>query len=243
MEEREIIAEPGSPARRPPSAPALRGFLDTAAARFGFGYELAEIAGIEHRLEQEGEAYAAEWLSEAEWPFFAALRVAKRRREWLAGRIASKRILCRITGDPGDCRRITVLNDAARAPFFADHPELVLSISHSHDFAVAAVAPGRIGIDLEKVDHREEALIRSFFTSAEQGYLNALDGGSENRSAAVTELWARKEAVAKYLRRGGSLIFKQIDVLDELLYWHEAVPMAIRLQSAIVDGYAAAVAC
>ena len=243
MEEREIIVEPGSSAWPPPSAPALRGFLDAAAARLGFGYELAEIAGIALRLEQEGEEFAAAWLGEAEWPLFAALRVAKRRREWLAGRIVSKRILCRTTGDPGDYRRITVLNDAARAPFFPDHPELVLSISHSYDYAVAAVAPGPIGIDLEKIDHREEVLIRSFFTSAEQGYLNTLDGGSENRSAVVTELWARKEAVAKYLRRGGSLIFKQIDVLDELLHWPESAPTAIRLQSAIVDGYAAAVAC
>lgn len=243
MEEQEISAAPGSPAWLPPAAPQLRGFLDAAAAQMGFGFELTGIAAIEHRLEQEGEEFATEWLSEVEWPFFAALRVAKRRREWLAGRIASKIIFCRLAGTPGDYRRIDVLNDTSRAPYFADHPELVLSISHSHDYAVAAVAPGRIGIDLEKVDHREEALIRHFFTSAEQACLNTLAGGSENRSAAVTEFWARKEAVAKYLRRGGSLIFKQIDVVNELFYWPEVVPQAIRLRSAIADGYAAAVAC
>jgi phosphopantetheinyl transferase len=59
---------------------------------------------------------------------------------------------------PQGVRHFSVLNDGAGAPFIAEHPELTLSLSHSHDYAVAVIAHDAIGIDIEKIEPRPLAL-------------------------------------------------------------------------------------
>lgn len=134
----------------------------------------------------------------------------RRRRDWLAGRVAAKRAL-RAT-----CRRqhetvpsyqaIEILNDANGAPYFTvdGRPELTdrfdISIAHTDGAGVAAVADtlasGTVGVDIEITKPLSVALVRRVLQPTE---LERLDG-SPNACPTPLEMWTAKEAAMKAAR-------------------------------------------
>lgn len=78
----------------------------------------------------------------------------------------------------------------------------VLSITHSHGFAAAALAPEgvRLGLDLERIEPRPSSFLEDWFTSSERAFVGASPAGEAALRA--TLVWSAKEAVMKALREG-----------------------------------------
>jgi 4'-phosphopantetheinyl transferase len=76
-----------------------------------------------------------------------------------------------------------------------------LSISHSNDRALCAVAPGAAaGCDIERIEPRPPLFAQDYFTAAE---LELLEGAPPAlRDTLVAAIWSAKEATLKALRLG-----------------------------------------
>jgi len=127
---------------------------------------------------------AAACLTAAERRACAALPGAVRRRDWRAGRLAAKRAV-----------------RAARLPA----ARLTVSISHvaGRAAAVAAPAPSRVGIDLERAGAVRPAQARYFLTRAERRLARRLG---------LTTLWTLKEAAWKALGADDATPFAALEV-------------------------------
>ena len=173
-------------------------------------------------------------LSPREEAILAGLVLLPRRRKWLLGRWAAKRLLGELAaedsglmsgflGKPGsnqDWRcQFSVLNDELGAPYVerrGGRLPLSLSISHRGDWGLAAIAlsPGAsIGADLETVEPRDPALVRQFFSESEADRVNKTGGRDADR--AVARIWSAKEAVLKAMGIGLRHDTRDILVGDE----------------------------
>ena len=146
------------------------------------------------------------FLSPLERAALARLAVPKRRADYRLGRFVAHRALDRAwardhgADPPRWCVRPAedgapeaFTEDGAPAPF-------AVSISHSEGLGACAVAPRAcaIGCDLERIAPRSDALVRQFFTGAEQARVRAV----RDPARAATLVWASKEAALKSLRAG-----------------------------------------
>lgn len=224
-------------------------FLEYNARQHDFAYGIQSIPQLAARLEPadklEGDCLIQKALTATERIQFHKFSIQKRRVEWLAGRLAAHQAFSR-WGERQAWRRampqpISILNRPNRAPYIHERPDLALSISHSHDYAVAVIAEYPIGIDLEKVEARHPALVDYFFSPAEQEWLaglvrpvrHAANPRQQTSDQWITWLWTRKEALAKYLQLGGNLAFKQINVVPDEINLPEVRSTRVRLVSNI----------
>lgn len=146
-------------------------------------------------------------LSPREEKLLAGLGFAPRRRKWLMGRAAAKRLVRDLLGEVQvPEKRISVLNQPSGEPFVLiegrggwDFP---ISISHRSEVGMAA-APlertSRIGADIETVEPRDSALVRQFYTDGEATIVEA---AGRDRDEIVSRIWSAKEAVLKLLGLG-----------------------------------------
>ncbi len=127
-------------------------------------------------------------LAEMPWPL--------RRSEWLAGRRVAKRLLQKAMGfEPGRTQVLPLESGAPRV--WLDgvaREDLVLNLSHTKGWAVAAVSRTRVGVDVcDDVDGERIARIaRRVFSEGEAEACGAFQ--SRETQAAV---WAMKEAGLK----------------------------------------------
>lgn len=162
------------------------------------------------------------WLAPSERATLASFLVAKRRREWLAGRIAAKELVRRrhrISGDDA-LRRIEIVAqregpNKGKPSYQIDQipGPFDLSISHSGDRAVAALASTPqecIGIDIEKIEARGKSFEALALSPVERMLVARLDG--QERFAAATQRWVLKEALSKALGEGLRLRFDRVTV-------------------------------
>jgi 4'-phosphopantetheinyl transferase len=127
-----------------------------------------------------------------------------RRRQWLLGRVAARRL----AGESlGPAAAVRVRRGPTGAPWLADlsgQPlPLALSLAHADDLVLAAIAPGadtRLGADLERVEPRGEAFLEDHYTAEERRWLAGLPPAA--RPLAATLAWTVKEAVLKALGVG-----------------------------------------
>jgi phosphopantetheinyl transferase len=183
---------------------------------------ISELAAPLERSVAVARSCLGHWLAPPERATLARLSVGKRRRDWLAGRVAAKELVRRRHGISGEdaLRRIEIVVqregphkgkpsyriDELPGPFD-------LSISHSGDRAVAALASTPqecIGIDIEQIEARGESFEALALSSAERELVAQLD--REERSVAVTQRWVLKEALSKALGTGLRLRFERVTV-------------------------------
>ena len=152
-----------------------------------------EIEVVDLKILPSGD----EILGPRERAFFQTLTLPKRKMEWLGGRLALKKLVSAQSGVTVKEIEILPQTQSGKPSLqVGGKPyEIPFSITHSHGYAVAAVAPAAryIGIDLEKIVHRMEAWKKDFFHPDE------LTGEGD---AFLTALWTQKEAAVKLLGTG-----------------------------------------
>lgn len=170
-------------------------------------------------------ADAAAFLSPAEAATYAALKMPKRRSDWLLGRFTAKQLVAEYLGGMGSVsgtanearllRNIVIAADADGAPYVTlggARLPATLSISHSHGMAFCAIEETlegqTVGCDIEYIEPRDPAFLRDFFTPAEQAAAQAWP----QPDVATTLLWSGKEAVLKALREGLRVDTKQVQI-------------------------------
>ncbi|MBN1960592.1 MAG: 4'-phosphopantetheinyl transferase superfamily protein [Deltaproteobacteria bacterium] len=159
-------------------------------------------------------------LSEVECEFFRALRIPKRRRDWLLGRKTVKYLCIHYFSRQGKSFKpiqISVINAADGAPevFNQDGERLPITVSLSHrdSIAVAALSAGlevKLGIDLELCEKRPDGFASDFFTLSEVSLIEQANVAERDRL--TTEVWSLKEAALKALRVGLRADTRSIEV-------------------------------
>jgi len=160
----------------------------------------------EHPSLAAGQPWSG-FLSAREQEIFAGFTFPRRRRKWLLGRVAAKRLVREMWHGPElPDEGITILNRPSGEPFVIVEGqgewEYPISISHRSEVGMAA-APlergARIGADVEIVEPRELALVGQFFTEREA---ESVAAAGANRDEILTRIWSAKEAVLKLLGIG-----------------------------------------
>jgi phosphopantetheinyl transferase (holo-ACP synthase) len=212
----------------------MQKFLKKISKKFCFFFGIQNIVNINLQLNEKGNAYASSVLTDTEYSIFEKLKIKKRKAEWLSGRIASKRAFAKhieFLNNSNIVSTISILNNQNRSPYIVNHPELHLSLSHSHEYAVAVIAPFNIGIDIEKIEPRPDSLAGYFCSQEERA---VLETDPMQKDELMTFFWSRKEAVSKFLQLGGKLNFNQISTVNDKV---EISKESIRLISEECDGY------
>jgi phosphopantetheinyl transferase len=179
-----------------------------------FRYVLASAS--EHPSLAQGQAWPG-LLSSREEEILAGLSFLPRRRKWLLGRVAAKRLVGETPGLTDlPAAGITVLNRASGQPFVLVEGQgewgFPISISHRGELGLAA-APSisglAIGADLETIEPRDLALVRQFFTEREATLVAEAGPACDE---VVARIWSAKEAVLKLLGLGLRLDTREIEV-------------------------------
>jgi hypothetical protein len=115
---------------------------------------------------------------------------ARRRAEWIAGRVAARRALCRLLGD--DAPSVSVISAPSGAPRALGRPDLSISLSHDGTWVAVATTRRRgrrtrVAIDL--CDARHEDRVRRLLDRL------SIDGTGDPLSPCAT--WAALECVLK----------------------------------------------
>lgn len=158
-----------------------------------------------------------EWLAPEERAELASLASEKRRREWLAARVALKDLLVRdgVVRRPADA---IVRKDARGAPRLVvwesdtlRYAELACAISHSAPLVLCAYLRGRgarIGVDVERRSWRLARLGRKFLSPDDRMLEKEDERGDE------TVLWTFKESLSKLLGAGWSCGFRNLSCVE-----------------------------
>jgi 4'-phosphopantetheinyl transferase len=168
-------------------------------------------------------------LTPAEAGQYQSYLSPNRRRDWLLGRWTAKQLvqkhIAMLHGFHPALDSFAVAQEGNGAPYIAGHHPalrpasnralnsaddptrlpLVLSLSHSHGYAFAALcsdASGqtRVGADIEVVASQPEGFAANFFTASEQEKINAAPLSMQPRLTTAT--WSAKEAVLKATHLG-----------------------------------------
>jgi len=156
------------------------------------------------------------YLAEAEIQRCAQMKIEKRRREWVLGRMTAKALLTSeglpFAGQP--MNSLLIENHPEGAPYIANQANPGnLSISHRERVAAAAYtefSTMQVGIDLEKIEPRAMSFVEDFFTQAEAAYTNNLSG--EAQQVWITLVWSAKEAILKAWQKGLRLDTRSIEI-------------------------------
>lgn len=159
-----------------------------------------------HLVAIERVPSGSQWLGPREQTVEAGLSVARRRREWRAGRWAAKRVSADALGRGLDeAARLQVIAAEDGAPELwidGDRCPRHVSISHRAGWAGAAFSAGDrpIGFDLEVIEERSVRFVNDFFTASEVHRYEALP--STHRDLYAVTVWSAKESLLKCLRTG-----------------------------------------
>ena len=110
-------------------------------------------------FDREGLDGREDLLTRAERRCLANARFgAPRRTEWIAGRVAARRTLCRLLGDDG--RSVSVVSASNGAPRAVGRPDLAISLSHDGAWVAVAMTrrqgrQARVAIDLCDARHHD----------------------------------------------------------------------------------------
>ncbi len=191
---------------------------------------LVDLAQVGKLLDRKDEALL-ELLSPQEQKYFKRFSYAKRRHEWLGGRIAAKTALAELAQSrikPHELRQISILPDELGRPKADRLTEPGLSISHSSGFAVALAAGSSCGIDLQKISARLPTLTDRFTREQEISILTELN--SIEHSTLLTMIWTTKEALKKSMLSDQPGIFGGIEILQASMIDSNSYRLVCRVQ-------------
>lgn len=178
--------------RKPCSVPVL---LDMSALKDGVSID---------------ETQYKSWLSEEERRRLHRFTLAKRRKEWLAGRICAKAAIDDYFLTYGKGRKIPTWTEVTITNSDTGRPRAILaggeqlpegpdiSISHSGDLALALAAQTCCGVDIQKTS-RTLVRVKERFCTDQEEQLVSSTVRKNNPLMPLALLWAAKEAAKKAL--------------------------------------------
>ncbi len=197
-----------------------------------------QLKEVEALFSGDLEAALEHYLVPMEIARFRTLKVRKRQLDWLAVRIAAKRLIRESCFGREAAivpyNAIALHRDAMGAPLVEiigeKGPPPNISMSHSAGIAAAFLSPRsdvRCGIDVESVQERDPTFAQTYFSANEQ----ILASSSAHPAQMLTALWAVKEATLKALGVGARVDFRDVEVSCDQDGWrvmlhHEAAKRA-----------------
>jgi phosphopantetheinyl transferase len=158
------------------------------------------------KMQAAGDFEPANYLTPQELDCYNLFKYEKRQTEWLGGRLCAKKAALEHLSLPITkefMREWPIFVEENGRPFFrsATHPELSLSISHSHGLASAMVVTGSpCGLDVQKITESTIRVKEKFCTNHEEEILTEFIPPDPGQPATgPTLLWAAKEALRKAL--------------------------------------------
>ncbi len=143
---------------------------------------------------------------------FQKIKNNKRKMEYLAGLIAAKELYSQIEKNPEIFDKIEIRKTAKGQPYIyilkdKKKSGLFLSISHSENYAIAVIGSIPLGVDIEKIEERNESFYKEAFTERERSTIS-------NEKGLGTVYWTIKEAVSKALGEGLNISLHDIEITD-----------------------------
>lgn len=148
------------------------------------------------RYELQEVARWGSYLSTEEVERRGLMKAESRKQSFLLGRAALRSLLGELTGAAPAAIELKVLDDgrvvAPKTPYH-------VSIAHSGDRAVAIASRRRVGVDIEQIVEKPEALLRFVLHKDEIEHVNSLPVPNNKR---LFLCWTLKEAVLKAIGTG-----------------------------------------
>jgi malonyl CoA-acyl carrier protein transacylase len=150
------------------------------------------------------------YLTDNEIDASKRFRNEKRKLEYFSGIIVAKECYIRQSPDIISYHDIEIQKDEKGKPFYYSNKvkqeiPINLSISHSHEFAVAIMSKNQVGIDLEIIESRSPSFYKEVFTESERELI------SENNKLG-TIYWTAKEAFSKAIGEGFHVNFRDVEL-------------------------------
>ena len=158
------------------------------------------------KIEESAEVLVAKLqLDEQEQAYFESLGQHMRQLHWLATRVLLRTLLQ--TEHYIDCKA-----DAHGKPYLVNFPHRI-SLSHSYDYAAVMISETlAVGIDIELIKPKIEALAPKFLTDTERSFIDP-----DHAVAHLYSCWAAKEDVYKLQGKSG-ISFKEHIHLQPFAY-------------------------
>lgn len=134
------------------------------------------------------------FLSPKELEIYSKFTSLKRKNEFIAGRIVSKKAFFKFSSKEIDCFEkfpsVSILNTKTGSPFI-ENSNLHISISHSHGVAIASVSKHVVGVDIEQIELRRIHALKRISKEF-----------SSEKVRELAVLWTLKESLCKALKTG-----------------------------------------
>jgi len=132
------------------------------------------------------------------------------KKDFLAGRVALKNALFDYKGTSAKSSDKVIVNNLDNGqPSIIGQEHVRCSIAHSYGWGIGAVAPCRIGVDIEKVRPHKKTLLRYISNPKEIKVVGNFFGTDTDD---VTLIWVIKEAVMKGLGTGFEVSPRQVKI-------------------------------
>ncbi|HOP64867.1 MAG TPA: 4'-phosphopantetheinyl transferase superfamily protein [Spirochaetota bacterium] len=176
---------------------------------------------------------ARKYCTDEELARVAKARSLKRQVEWLCGRVALKELLKSVKFPELDLRDIKIVYNESGKPYLCGHGNTGISISHSGDFAMAALhtVPGKkIGIDIEKYSGTDlEAVMSVAFTPEERAEYK------DRPAKDIITVFTLKEAYLKIRGQGFHETITRVSVKENRIFFDNAEVKGITTEIRKID--------
>ena len=193
---------------------------------------MIDISSIREGVEKQGSNVYKENFTEWENAYADSMRFIKRRSDFVSGRLAGKEAVKEFFEDNQsmeddihfrsneiEIRRM----DSGEPAVYIDNMKssLAISISHSGNLAISGVSSTdehrAIGIDVEKIEHRDESFQDVAFRNEEIESVKEILSSETNNpdevlDEEITRMWTIKESVLKSLGIGLNVDLKDIQI-------------------------------
>jgi 4'-phosphopantetheinyl transferase len=170
-------------------------------------------SGLVWRTRRLGDGFTMEdWqlLADDERARARAIRHRAARARFVTARALLRRSISELLPQR-DARSHHLIVAPSGRPWLAEHPDIDISLSHTADFAVAAVSrTGPVGIDVEPLGRSDLPRPDGWLTGEERRLLDALP--PEARNARLLESWVAKEASLKACDHLGPVARRDIEI-------------------------------